>query len=62
MDPRIQVILDKYIRSAEISFHKHHCFRATQDQKLIQIHTVDKYGGIHSAKLLIGHLNFLRLF
>ena len=45
MDPRIQVKLDN-IRCAEIYFHKHHYFRATQDQKLMQIYTVDKYRGI----------------
>ena len=63
MDPRIQVKLDNII-SAKIIFHKHQCFqsRATQDQKLIQIHTVDKYGGIYNESTkLIDAVNILPL-
>ena len=63
MDPMIQVKLDN-IRSVKIILHKHQCFRlrATQDQKMMQIHTVDKYGGIYSESTeLIDAVNILPL-
>ena len=39
------VKLDKYQKCGN-TISKHHCFGATQDQKLMQIQTVDKYRGI----------------